>query len=683
MEHDRGFFPSVAVVVTLILGLAVVWDSKFVFVIFVSYLGTGLVLMLFVGAAKFYHMYAEASTFKFLDLDAAGIRTEYRSNMNALLIVMQKTGWFPVDGFLFQTVAQYLTRLFNDANINFSTTGADPKEAIRKFCSKHGIKSDVDASAWEWSKRPEEYTCINEFFMRRYRTFTLASSCDLTSPATSVVKAYPCLDSMDCLVKGTRYTIDSCGVPDPEAYAGHPCFYFYLSPADYHCFHAPLAGTVERFVDLRHLPHCSSSVKLDLLSPKVFTHNRRCIVVIRGCGGDKMPVRIALVIIGGFLVDSIRLTPELREGAAVAQGQFLGAFALGGSAILMLADREDVALSGILGRAAARFNLPTKVNAGAELGQVGKLAPPRTSDIPARPAPAKVAHLEAAVETGAKRPLEVGWGSSGGALETDQQPVLESKRPAADVEAASLTSAADEGSLPSPRDFGERLPGDKLCYACGSFQPRTSFSGSMWKRAAKRRCTGCVDANRSIPGLNTDIAKAAGVVWTHDMPARMKDMQARHDAILALSESGGLTKEKLREYHDWLARLTQAVASEGEAMKRTHKLAMAKHNRTQDAKKAKAFAAQADAISTGSVRHNNEVAMVQLEVAWLLNSTAWKKMVAFLKEHWVSHWPTRTRGCLVACGCSVSMILVALTMSLPFKRGRFRRSRGTGCRRRT
>jgi len=187
MERDRGFFLSVAVVATLVLGLAVVWASKFFLVVFVSFLGTGLVLMLFVVAVKFYKMLVEASTFKFLDLGAEGIRTEYRSNMNAVLIVMQKTGWFPVDGFLFQTVAQSLTGLFNDANINFSITGADPKEEIRKLCLKHGIESDVDASAWEWSKRPEEYACINEFFMRRYRTFTLAPSCDLTSPATSVV----------------------------------------------------------------------------------------------------------------------------------------------------------------------------------------------------------------------------------------------------------------------------------------------------------------------------------------------------------------------------------------------------------------------------------------------------------------------------------------------------------------
>ena len=193
-----------------------------------------------------------------------------------------------------------------------------------------------------------------------------------------------------------------------------------------------MSGTLERLVDLSGLAHCSGSVKPDLLAarPSVLFHNRRVVLVLRvppqerrqqgrqqgrqqqrqqqrrrqqqeqarGPGRRPGPsevgdgcARVALVIIGGFLVDSVRMDPALREGAAVAKGRFLGSFALGGSAILMLAappdggaaeggsgGREaaarealpcDVALAPPLAAALRASRLPVKVAAGAELAR--------------------------------------------------------------------------------------------------------------------------------------------------------------------------------------------------------------------------------------------------------------------------------------------------------------------------
>ncbi len=99
-----------------------------------------------------------------------------------------------------------------------------------------------------WSKLPSEYASINEFFMRRYKAYSFGDM-DLLCPATSVVKKYPTISQMDCLVKGAHYTLEKCGIPNSRDYENQACYYFYLSPADYHCFHSPMDGTIDQIVD--------------------------------------------------------------------------------------------------------------------------------------------------------------------------------------------------------------------------------------------------------------------------------------------------------------------------------------------------------------------------------------------------------------------------------------------------
>ena len=330
-------------------------------------LGTGLSI---IAALATFHktLFMQAMNFKHFDVESKEVKVEHRSFINTMLIVIQKTGIVRIDSHVFQLFARYLTAQFNEANVNFADTRSDPKVEIAKFCAKHGIDADVNAVEWEWSKRPRDYANINEFFMRRYKKFAVSSASDLVSPATSVVQRFESLEKMDCLVKGARYTLESCGVPSPEVYADTECYYFYLSPADYHCFHSPLEGTIERIVDITGLGHCSGSVKPDLLDskPSILLHNRRFVVVLR-----RGSLRVALVIIGGFLVDSVRMSRELKEGRAVEKGQFLGSFALGGSAILMLTN-INLSMVHSLNDAVRNTDLPVKVTAGREFANVAK-----------------------------------------------------------------------------------------------------------------------------------------------------------------------------------------------------------------------------------------------------------------------------------------------------------------------
>ena len=158
---------------------------------------------------------------------------------------------------------------------------------------------------------------------------------DIVSPCTAVITVFENVSEMPKKLKNDKFTIKSSGIPDYEQYEPHPCFVHYLSPADYHCFHAPVGGKIAALVTQTDGPY-SVTVK-----PYVFKHinilerNRRVVVVIERDDG----FRVAMVIIGGITVDSIRLESGLTEGARIAKGAKIGAFARGGSSIAMFFSR--------------------------------------------------------------------------------------------------------------------------------------------------------------------------------------------------------------------------------------------------------------------------------------------------------------------------------------------------------
>ena len=173
--------------------------------------------------------------------------------------------------------------------------------------------------------------------MRRYRNIDVGVA-DIITPACATITMFRNINEIGCAIKGEKHNSMNCGLPNINEFEKNQCLYFYLSPSDYHCFHSPVDGIIESIVDYTNLPIYSGSVKPYLLKngPNPIVYNRRYIVTIRN--GD---FKLALIIIGGLLVDSIRIDNEnIKEGRRIKKGQYIGAFALGGSAILMLTNRE-------------------------------------------------------------------------------------------------------------------------------------------------------------------------------------------------------------------------------------------------------------------------------------------------------------------------------------------------------
>ena len=271
---------------------------------------------------------------KYYDVLLKEEKEEKRTWMNAILIWVQQSGFFRIDGYIYQFMSRLLLIQFNKANDLFKDTGKSPIKEILKFANKHDIECDI--SNWKWSKPLYEYSSINDFFMRKYSTYNYGTM-DVITPACATCKNFKNFDSINELIKGNKYTKNNCGIPNISEFANTKCFYFYLSVSDYHCFHSPVSGIIEDIVDCRNIEKISCSVKVDLLDgQKSLFENRRYIITILSSNNTKF----ALMIIGGFMVDSIRIDESIKEGKHIEKGEYIGAFALGGSAILMLTDKD-------------------------------------------------------------------------------------------------------------------------------------------------------------------------------------------------------------------------------------------------------------------------------------------------------------------------------------------------------
>ncbi|KAL0335158.1 UNVERIFIED_CONTAM: Phosphatidylserine decarboxylase proenzyme 2 [Sesamum radiatum] len=98
---------------------------------------------------------------------------------------------------------------------------------------------------------------------------------------------------------------------------------FRLAPQDYHRFHVPVSGTIEKFVDI---PGCLYTVNPIAVNSKycnVFTENKRVVSLI----STKEFGKVAFVAIGATMVGSI--TFSKKEGDYVKKGDEFGYFSFG------------------------------------------------------------------------------------------------------------------------------------------------------------------------------------------------------------------------------------------------------------------------------------------------------------------------------------------------------------------
>jgi phosphatidylserine decarboxylase len=224
--------------------------------------------------------------------------------------------------------------------------------AIRAYSRVFGV--DLDEAALP----PEAYATFDAFFTRRLRegARTIASGPGVVaSPSDSRLSAIGAIPGDGLLepVKGSRYSIEALlgSAEDAEPFREGVHATLYLSPAMYHRVHSPLDGRVRawRYVPGRLFPVNAAGVRS---VPGLFARNERVAVFLDT--EDHGPA--AVVLVGAANVGRMSLafadlvTNSGRPGGratpaspvTLRRGDELGAFHLGSTVVLLLADRALV-----------------------------------------------------------------------------------------------------------------------------------------------------------------------------------------------------------------------------------------------------------------------------------------------------------------------------------------------------
>ncbi|WVZ67337.1 hypothetical protein U9M48_016428 [Paspalum notatum var. saurae] len=215
----------------------------------------------------------------------------------------------------------------------------------------------------------ESFKTFNEFFIRRLKPGARPIAYDdqdsiATCAADSRLMAFSSVDESTRLwIKGRKFSIEGLlGTSvNSDALSKGSLVIFRLAPQDYHRFHVPVSGTVEKFVEI---PGCLYTVNPIAVNSKycnVFTENKRVISIISTPEFGK----VAFVAIGATMVGSITFLKN--EGDYVEKGDEFGYFSFGGSTVICVFEKDALQFDADLVANSER-SLETLVSVGMTLG---------------------------------------------------------------------------------------------------------------------------------------------------------------------------------------------------------------------------------------------------------------------------------------------------------------------------
>ncbi|XP_051146505.1 phosphatidylserine decarboxylase proenzyme 3-like isoform X2 [Andrographis paniculata] len=215
----------------------------------------------------------------------------------------------------------------------------------------------------------EEFKTFNEFFIRELKPGArpIASIehddvavCGADSRLTAFETAE---DSMRFWIKGRKFSVQGLLGNEicSDAFVNGSIVIFRLAPQDYHRFHVPVSGVVEKFLEI---PGCLYTVNPIAVNSKycnVFTENKRVVSVI----STKEFGKVAFVAIGATMVGSISFLK--KEGDYVKKGDEFGYFSFGGSTVICVFEKGAIKIDDDLLNNSAR-PIETLVCVGMTLG---------------------------------------------------------------------------------------------------------------------------------------------------------------------------------------------------------------------------------------------------------------------------------------------------------------------------
>lgn len=218
----------------------------------------------------------------------------------------------------------------------------------RKFVSEYyGRKMDEKSSALkipefvkeydinmeESEKSIEEFQTFNEFFYRKLKkNARKISEKDIISPADGKIVAFSSIDeNMSFFIKGEKFNLKEF-LNDKklaEEFNEGAMAIIRLAPVDYHRYHFPVSGKLEKIIDIKGDYFSVSPIAMKK-SLEIFMKNKRSITLIEG---EKYN-RYLFAEIGATMVGTIVNTTKEKE--LVLKGEEKGYFKFGGSSVMII-----------------------------------------------------------------------------------------------------------------------------------------------------------------------------------------------------------------------------------------------------------------------------------------------------------------------------------------------------------
>jgi phosphatidylserine decarboxylase len=231
-------------------------------------------------------------------------------------------------------------------------------KTFQKMINRTYVKAmGLDMSDFEPS---ESYPSLNALFTRKFRHTRKYSTDpkDMISPCDSLITECGVIEEDLALqIKGMSYSVDGVlgdGISTESKKSIHNGMFvnFYLSPRDYHRYHAPLDMQVVHAV---HIPGKLYPVNIPSLKKQVnlFIENERVVLECLSSEGK----RFFLILVGALNVGEMEVSfePRIRTNTTLTSSQYsykdlyitkgddFGCFRMG-STIVMLCEKEMMEL---------------------------------------------------------------------------------------------------------------------------------------------------------------------------------------------------------------------------------------------------------------------------------------------------------------------------------------------------
>ncbi|XP_020872759.1 phosphatidylserine decarboxylase proenzyme 2 [Arabidopsis lyrata subsp. lyrata] len=216
----------------------------------------------------------------------------------------------------------------------------------------------------------QHFKTFNEFFIRELKPGARPIACmkgdDVAVCAADCrLMAFQSVeDSTRFWIKGKKFSIRGLlgkSTVNTNAFLDGSLVIFRLAPQDYHRFHVPVSGVIEKFVDLSGSLYTVNPIAVNSKYCNVFTENKRTVAIISTAEFGK----VAFVAIGATMVGSINF--ERKEGEHVKKGDELGYFSFGGSTVICVFEKDSIRIDEDLLVNSGR-SLETLVSVGMQLG---------------------------------------------------------------------------------------------------------------------------------------------------------------------------------------------------------------------------------------------------------------------------------------------------------------------------